>query len=46
MIDKIKDFIEGIKNDIEWILMGCPKPIPIEVESKERKDGRKVRPKN
>ena len=35
MIDKIKDFIEDVKNEIEWILAGCPKPVKIPVEDKE-----------
>jgi len=36
MIDKIKEIIEDIKYEIEWILAGCPKPVKIPVESKER----------
>jgi len=44
MIDKIKDFIEDIKNEIEWILFGCPKPQPIKVpKDKERKNGNKTK---
>ena len=45
MIDRIKDFIEEIKNEIEWVLAGCPKPVKIPAESKERKND-KVRPKS
>jgi hypothetical protein len=44
MIDKIKDIIDEVKGTIEWILAGCPKPVKIPVESKERKRGKK-RPK-
>lgn len=40
IVDKIKDIIEDIKNEIDWILAGCPKPVKIPVKSKERNDGR------
>lgn len=36
---KIKDIIEEIKDTVEWILAGCPKPIPIPI--KEDYDGNK-----
>ncbi len=29
---------EDIKHEIEWILAGCPKPVRIPVESKDRTD--------
>lgn len=47
MIDKIKDIIEDIKDTIEWIAAGCPKPQPIKVpaKGKEAKDERKKRPR-
>lgn len=31
MISKIKDFIKDIKDEIRWILSGCPKPQPIKI---------------
>lgn len=31
-MSKIKDFIEEIKDTIEWILSGCPQPVPIPVK--------------
>ncbi len=37
---KIKDIIDDIRHEIEWILAGCPKPVKIPVKSKERKDER------
>ena len=40
IVDKIKDIIEDIKNEIDWILAGCPKPVKIPVKSKERNDER------
>lgn len=33
----IKDIIEEIKSTIEWIMAGCPKPIPIPI--KDDKNG-------
>ena len=36
MIDKIKDIIEDITNEIKWVLAGCPKPIKIPVKVKEK----------
>ena len=32
MIDKIKEFIDEITGTIEWLLAGCPKPVPIPVK--------------
>lgn len=39
IIDKIKDIIQDIKNEIQWILAGCPKPVKIPIKPKERNDG-------
>lgn len=36
VINKIKDLIENIKNEIRWILTGCPKPVKIPINSKKR----------
>lgn len=41
MIKGIKEIIEGIRETIEWIVAGCPRPIKIPVRSKERDDGKK-----
>lgn len=40
---RIKDIIDDIKDTIEWILNGCPKPQPIKVPSKDKggKNGNK-----
>lgn len=37
MIDKIKDFIEEIKETIDWIAAGCPEPVPVEVKENEKR---------
>lgn len=36
-MSKIKDFIEDIKNEIKWILAGCPKPQPIPVKDEDER---------
>ena len=38
IVNKISDIIEEIKDTIEWILNGCPKPQPIKVPSKDKGD--------
>jgi len=35
MIDKIKEIIEDIKHEIEWILAGMPKPIKVKEDRNE-----------
>jgi hypothetical protein len=44
MIDKIKDFIEDIKEVLGWILDGCPKPepspVPVEVKDEKSRKNR------
>jgi len=37
MIDKLKDIIEDIKNEVKWILAGCPKPVKIPVKDRDDK---------
>lgn len=39
-MNKLTDLIEEIKDTIEWILNGCPKPAPIPVPIKDDKNGR------
>ena len=29
LINKIKEFLEEVKDVIDWIIAGCPKPIPV-----------------
>jgi len=31
---KIKDILDDIKVTIEWILAGCPKPVPVKIKVK------------
>lgn len=45
MIDKIKEFIEEVKDTAEWILAGCPKPVKIPVRIKDDQP-RKREPKD
>lgn len=40
MINKIKDLIDDIRHEIEWILAGCPKPVKIPVKTNEGNDGK------
>lgn len=35
---KLSDLIEEIKDTVEWILNGCPKPAPIPVPIKDDKN--------
>ena len=35
IMKNVKDFIEEIKDAIEWILNGCPQPVPIPVKDDE-----------
>ena len=46
MLDKIKDFLDDIKHEIEWILAGCPKPVKIPVKSKEKDNESKIQDKS
>ena len=39
LIDKIKEFLEEVKDTIDWIIAGCPKPVPIPVKPKDRNNG-------
>lgn len=38
MLDKIKEVIEDIKETIDWVLAGCPKPslIPVREDGREK----------
>lgn len=35
MLDKIKEIVEEIKETIEWLAAGCPKPVPIPIRIKD-----------
>lgn len=39
---KLSDIIEEIKDTIEWILAGCPKPVPIPVKDDKNDKRRKT----
>lgn len=39
----MREFLEEIKETIEWLLAGCPKPVPIPVRVKD--DRREVQDK-
>lgn len=41
IMKKIKDFIEEVKETIDWIIAGCPEPVPIPVKPKDGRDVRK-----
>jgi hypothetical protein len=41
VLNKLQDILDDIKVTIEWILAGCPKPVPIPI--KERDDDQKGR---
>lgn len=42
VIESIKDFVEELTGTIEWILAGCPKPVPIPIkDDKYEKERRK-----
>ena len=41
VVGKIKDIIDEIKDTIEWILNGCPKPVKIPVKGGKGGKGRK-----
>ena len=45
MIGKIKEFIDELKDMIDWILAGMPEPIPIPI-TEDGNDGNKTKPKN
>lgn len=40
MKNKIKDIWEEIKDTVEWIVAGCPKPVKIPVKPKDGKNGK------
>ena len=40
-MDKIKEFLEEVKDTIDWIIAGCPKPIPIPVKPRDGNNGKK-----
>lgn len=35
--DKVKKFLEEVKDTIDWIVAGCPKPVKIPIDKKGRK---------
>ena len=35
----IKDIIQEIRDTLDWILAGCPKPVKIPIKTKDRRDG-------
>lgn len=48
MLSNIKDFIQEVKETIEWVLAGCPKPvkIPIRIKDDNSKQGKTTRFQN
>ena len=43
MKQKIKEIIEDIRDTVEWIINGCPKPAPIPVKEDNYEKGKRRR---
>ena len=41
IVDKIKELWEEIKDTVDWIAAGCPKPQPIKIPTKDNKKRRR-----